>query len=320
MSTGSAGWRHAGQAQPLRAPDPDCRIRAPNDWRNRRPLSRHQQTRRWWHGRGVSRHRLAAEPGGGAEAPAGTVCERQGADGPVPPRGAGPGLAQSPEHRGNPRPGRVGHPQRAGDGAGRRRRPVRAPQTRADPVCRGARDRAADCRGARGRARQGDHPPRPQARQRQGHTRGTGQGPRLRPRQGARGQRHGPGTRFWRGGHPHRRVGHSRRDRHGHGGLHEPGAGERIGGRQALGHLVVRRGAVRAAGRPSPLRGRDDVAHDGRRAARGDRLEPVAGLDPQADPPVAGTVPRARPQAATSGHRRGAHHHRGLPGECVSLG
>ena len=39
----------------------------------------------------------------------------------------------------------------------------------------------------------------------------------------------GPGTRFGRGGHPHRRLGDSRRDRHGHGGLHEPRAGERVG-------------------------------------------------------------------------------------------
>ena len=56
----------------------------------------------------------------------------------------------------------------------------------ADPGRRGARHREADRRGARGGARAGHRPPRPQARQRQGDARRQGQGARLRPRQGAR--------------------------------------------------------------------------------------------------------------------------------------
>ena len=128
----------------------------------------------------------------------------------------------------------------------------------------------------------------------------------------------GPGTRLGRGGHAHRHVGDSRRDGHGHRRLHEPRAGERVGRGQALRHLVVRRRAVRAAGRPPAVRGRDDLAHDGRRAARRHRLEPAAGLDARADPQAARTVPRTRSQAPPAGDRRGAHHHRGLPGQRVS--
>ncbi len=47
----------------------------------------------------------------------------------------------------------------------------------------------ADRRGARGGPREGHRPPRPQARQRQGHPGRQGQGARLRP-----GQGHGPAT------------------------------------------------------------------------------------------------------------------------------
>ncbi len=49
---------------------------------------------------------------------------------------------------------------------------------------RGAADRPADRRGARGGAREGDRPPRPQARERQADARRQGEGARLRPRQG----------------------------------------------------------------------------------------------------------------------------------------
>ena len=54
----------------------------------------------------------------------------------------------------------------------------------AAPPRRGPRRRPADRRGARGRAREGNRPPRPQARERQAHAGRKGQGPRLRPRQG----------------------------------------------------------------------------------------------------------------------------------------
>ena len=53
------------------------------------------------------------------------------------------------------------------------------------PLDEALADRAADRRGARGGAREGHRPPRPQARERQGHARRHGQGARLRPRQGA---------------------------------------------------------------------------------------------------------------------------------------
>ena len=49
---------------------------------------------------------------------------------------------------------------------------------------RGARHRAPDRGGARGRAREGDHPPRSQAGQHQAHRRRHGEGARLRPREG----------------------------------------------------------------------------------------------------------------------------------------
>ena len=54
------------------------------------------------------------------------------------------------------------------------------------PLARGAGDRAADRRGARGRARQRDRPPRPEAREHQDHAGRGRQGAGLRPRQGRR--------------------------------------------------------------------------------------------------------------------------------------
>ena len=72
-----------------------------------------------------------------------------------------------------------------GAGARRGRGSRRAPEARPDSRRRGDRHRAADRRGARGGAREGHRPPRPQARQRQAHAGRQGEGARLRPRQGA---------------------------------------------------------------------------------------------------------------------------------------
>ena len=54
--------------------------------------------------------------------------------------------------------------------------------------------------------------------------------------------------------------------------LHEPRAGAPASRRPPLRHLVVRRRALRAADRQAAVRGRDGLAHPGRRAPRGDRL------------------------------------------------
>ena len=62
-------------------------------------------------------------------------------------------------------------------------------EARGDPRGRGARDREAGGRGARGSPREGDRPPRPQARERQADAWRPGQGARLRPRQGLLGRR-----------------------------------------------------------------------------------------------------------------------------------
>ena len=62
-------------------------------------------------------------------------------------------------------------------------------RARTDPARRGAADRAADRRGARGRARAGHHPSRSEAGQHQGARRRHREGARLRPREGARPDR-----------------------------------------------------------------------------------------------------------------------------------
>ena len=58
-----------------------------------------------------------------------------------------------------------------------------------DPGRRGDRDREADRRGARGGAREGHRPPRPEARERQADAGRQGEGARLRPGQGLDGRR-----------------------------------------------------------------------------------------------------------------------------------
>ena len=54
------------------------------------------------------------------------------------------------------------------------------------PIAEALTHRAADRRGARGRARQRDHPPRPEAREHQDHAGRRGEGARLRAGEGRR--------------------------------------------------------------------------------------------------------------------------------------
>ena len=133
----------------------------------------------------------------------------------------------------------------------------------AAPVRRGARRRPPDRRGARGGAREGDRPPRPQARQREAHAGRQGQGPRLRPRQGdgpARGLRLRGRPRALADAHEladdDGRARHAARRHPRHRGLHGARAGARRRGRQARRHLGVRRRPLRDAHRPLALRGR----------------------------------------------------------------
>ena len=73
-------------------------------------------------------------------------------------------------------------------GARRGRGPRPAPRLRPSSTRRISFLRPADRRGAGGGAREGDRPPGPQARERQGHARRARQAPRLRPREGLRGR------------------------------------------------------------------------------------------------------------------------------------
>ena len=143
------------------------------------------------------------------------------------------------------------------------------------PSRREPRHRPPDRRGARGGAREGDRPPRPQARQRQAHAGREGQGPRLRPRQGdgpgggrrvrgrPRALAHADELADDDGGARHAARRHPR-----HRGLHGAGAGARQRGRQARRHLGLRRRPLRDAHRPVALRRRHGQRHARRRSSR----------------------------------------------------
>ncbi len=112
------------------------------------------------------------------------------------------------------------------------------------PARRGAADRAADCRCARGRARARDHPPRPETRQRQGHAGRRRQGPRLRSRQSDDGQRGAPRPGEFADDRLHRHTpGTDPRHRR----LHGAGAGARAIGRSPCRCLGLRRRPLRDA-------------------------------------------------------------------------
>ena len=173
-------------------------------------------------------------------------------------------------------------------------------EARPDPGRRGDRDREADRGGPGGSPREGHRPPRPQARERQGHSGRQGQGPRLRPGQGL--DRRRAGRRVGRRpvavpdprAHRHRGRHHPR-----HRGLHVARAGARKGGRPARRHLGLRRAALRDAERPPALRGRDGERHARGGAQDGARLErPAEGH--------AGRGPAACCGAASSATRSSA--------------
>ena len=104
------------------------------------------------------------------------------------------------------------------------------------PIADALRVGLPDRRGARVRAREGHHPPGPQAREHQDHARGQGQGPRLRARQDDEPPVRGRHVALADGRHGDVDAGRDRR----HTGVHEPGAGARQGDRPAHRHLVVR--------------------------------------------------------------------------------
>ena len=168
--------------------------------------------------------------------------------------------------------------------------------------------------GARRSARQGHRAPRPQARQRQGDARRQGEGARLRPREGVDGGARRDDVlrplavadaRAHRNrGRPHPR----------HGRLHVAGAGARPAGRQADGHLGLRRAAVRDADRRAALRGRDGERHARRRAQERSRLVAAAERDAARARAAAAPLPRARLAHPLARHRRGARRSRKADG------
>ena len=151
------------------------------------------------------------------------------------------------------------HPVRR-HGAARGRDAARArlaplPDAAAGPVLR-----RAGGPGPRRRPREGDRPPRPQARERVRDDGRAGEGAGLRP-----GQARGPAGGRQRGAD---RVlpdgGHGAGAAAGDGRLHVAGAGARAAGGPPDGRLLARGGAVRAAGREAPLpAGHDDRDADG---------------------------------------------------------
>ena len=131
-----------------------------------RPVRDHRQARRGRHGRGLARDatRSSRREVAIKVLPA-AFAARPGAPRALRARGAAPRLAQPPEHRLDLRPRGVATATRAlvmelveGEDLAERL------DARAAPARRGARHRAPDRRGARGGAREGDRPPRPQAR------------------------------------------------------------------------------------------------------------------------------------------------------------
>ena len=81
-----------------------------------RALPHHRQARRRRHGRGVSRHRHQAQSRRRDQSAAGSFAQDPRPHGALRARGAGAGVAESSEHRGDLR----GRRARARDGAGRR--------------------------------------------------------------------------------------------------------------------------------------------------------------------------------------------------------
>ncbi len=213
------------------------------------------------HGRGLPRPRPQARPRGRDQGPPGGVRARRQPRRAVRARGAHARRGQPPRHRRDlRRRGRRRHPLHR-HGARGGRHAGRAPGAGPLPVRDALRIARADRRGARGRPREGRHPPRPEAGEHQDHARERGQGPRLRPGQGDGAAR----TRGDMSQTPDARLGDSRPGRHRrHPRVHEPRAGARQGDRQAHGHLGVRLPALRDAVGQARLHGRDRARRPGR--------------------------------------------------------
>ena len=176
-----------------------------------------------------------------------------------------------PLHRHHPRPRNHRRPARHRDGNGRRPYPGRSSFQRTVAARRGTRTRAPDRRGAGGRAREGDHPPRSQAGEHQAHRRRHGEGARLRPREGHVVGR-GRGARDpddCRSGQPGRSGGRN-------AGVHEPGASQRSAYRCPQRCVGLRVRVVRNAHGTSDVRRNNHLRDVGRNSGEPARLGPPA--------------------------------------------
>ena len=139
--------------------------------------------------------------------------------------------------------------------------------------------READRRGARGGAREGDRPPRPEAREREGDARRTREAPRLRPREDLRGERD-------RASSPSVTRSPTLTARATAAGVilgtaayMSPGAGAGQARRQADGRLGVRVRPLRDADGEAGLRRGDRQRHARLRPDEGARLERTAASE-----------------------------------------
>src|SRR5438552_813259 len=252
-----------------------------------------------WHGDGVPRHRREARARRRDQA-AGARHARLPRERPVPTGSPARRPAVPAPHRAAVRSGRSRWPPVLRDGVrGRRVAAAAAQSSRTTPGRRRRPHRGRGRRRAAVRPRKRRDPPRRQARE---HP------PVPRPRPGERLR-----NREADGGAG--RIGTAdvdrRRHRGGHGGLHEPGAGERRqADRPAQRRILPGGGAVRNAGR------RAAVYRTERASDRGSRAQRPAAADPHGAPrasgaPRAGARPRARevargPAPHGSGIRRRA--------------
>ena len=107
-------------------------------------------------GRGVPGARCTPLPRGRDQGASGSPGARHRAADPLPPRGAGPGFAQPPAHRGDLRARGAGRPRGPDPRAGRRRNARRADRSRAaSPSTRRSRSRARSPAPSRRRTRRG---------------------------------------------------------------------------------------------------------------------------------------------------------------------
>ena len=145
---------------------------------------------------------------------------------------------------------------------------------------------------------------RPQAREREGHAAGPGQGARPGTRQGVRHQVVGRNVEVSDHGAGADASGRDPRNRR----VHEPRAGARQDGGQAGGHLGVRVRPVRDALGPAGVYRRDDLGCP--------RVDPhgraglgcAAARHASARSGAPRAVPRERPESPPARHRRSTHH------------